>query len=325
MHKIDLFSYNKLLSINIMNNCSGSTNSFNKLLITGVYSEKMSRKNQKYITMDRDTNAGFTLIELSIVLVVLGLMIGGIMSVINQENRRSKQVDLKTKMDAIEKALGTFVKKNSRLPCPADGTYAITVAQFGKEGGTAGIGTCSNGATYDGNGNRTADTTPPTANFKLSNTAGGVVPVRALGLPDEYAFDPWGGRFTYAVDVRMTATSSFSTYTQIDATGSFTINDGSGNARITNAIAVVLSHGANGHGAYQLSGTRKTAGSTNANEQTNCHCTSAAAAGAWANTFVMGANTVTTNTDLRTSFDDTLRYYTRGVLLTNGDTLTESK
>lgn len=263
--------------------------------------------------------------ELSIVVVILGLMVGGIMAAINQETRRTKQADLKTRMDAIEKALGAFVKKNGRLPCPADGTYVITVAQFGKEGGTAGGGSCGNGATYDANGNRTANATPPTANFKLGNTAGGVVPVRSLGLPDEYAFDPWGGRFTYAVDIRMTATSAFSTYSQIDATGSITVNDGAGNARVANAIAIVLSHGQSGHGAFQLSGTRKNAGLTNANELINCHCTSAAAAGTWSSIFVAGASTTTTSTDQRTNFDDTLRYYTRAVLLTNSDTATESK
>ncbi len=270
-------------------------------------------------------NHGFSLIELSVVLLILGLMIGGIMSAMTQESRRTKQLDLKTKMDAIEKAIGAFVKKNNRLPCPADGTYVVTVANFGKEGGTAGGGTCGNGATYDGSGIRTVDSTPPTANFALGNTAGGVVPVRTLGLPDEYAFDPWGGRFNYAVDVRLTATSAFATYSQINTTGSITVNDNSGNARLTNAISVVISHGQNGHGAYQLSGTRKTAGSTNANEQTNCHCTAAAVAAAFSSIFVMGANTATNSSDLRTVFDDTLRYYTRGSFLANSDVVTEIK
>lgn len=281
----------------------------------------MTTKTKKH----NGVNSGFSLIELSIVLLILGLMIGGIMSAMTQELRRTKQLDIKTKMDAIEKAIGAFVKKNSRLPCPADGAYVVTVANFGKEGGTAGAGTCGTGATYNVSGIRTADTTPPTANFVLGNTAGGVVPVRTLGLPDEYAFDPWGGRFSYAVDIRLTATSAFATYSQINTTGSITVNDNSGNARLTNAISVVISHGQNGHGAYQLSGTRKTAGSTNANEQINCHCTAAAVAAAFSSTFVMGANTATNSSDLRTVFDDTLRYYTRASFLANSDVATEIK
>ena len=134
---------------------------------------------------------GFTLIELSIVVIVLGLIAGGIMAALTQNTRREKQISLIQKMDAIELALTKFVKKNGYIPCPADGTYAVTVANFGKAGGTAGGGTCINGATYDGNGNRTADTTPPTANFSSGNTVGGVAPVRTLELPDGYAFDPW--------------------------------------------------------------------------------------------------------------------------------------
>lgn len=299
------------------------------MLITWVYSAIMSKKYQKYLAVNKLVSCGFTLIELSIVIVILGLMIGGIMSAINQENRRSKQADLKTKMDAVEKALGAFVKKNNRLPCPADGTYAITVASFGKEGGTAGSGSCGDGATYDvTTGIRSADTTPPTANFKLSNTAIGVVPVRALGLPDEYALDPWGGRFTYAVDIRMTATSAFSsTYSSIDNSGNFTINDGLGNVRLSNAIAVVVSHGQNGHGAFQLAsgGTRKNAGSTNANELINCHCTNAGVSGTTSNIYVMGGSTATSSSDQRTNFDDILRYYTRGSFLTNSDAATEIK
>lgn len=273
----------------------------------------------------RQINSGFSLLELSIVLLIFGLMIGGIAAALTQDARRSKQTNLKMKIDAIEQALGAFVKKNNALPCPADGTYLLTSTYFGQEGGTIGDGTCSTGAAYDGNGNRVSDPTPPTANFSLGNTVGGVVPVRSLGLPDEYAFDPWGGRFTYAVDKRMTATGAFTTYSSIDSTGSITVNDNAGNSRLTNAITVIISHGENGHGAFQLSGTRKNSGSTNANEQTNCHCTSGAVASTWSSIFVMGATTATSSTDLRTVFDDITRYYTRGNFLSNSDIPTENK
>ncbi len=270
-------------------------------------------------------NHGFSLIEISVVLLIFGLMIGGIMSAITQETRLAKQTELKIKMDAIEKAIGAYVKKNNYLPCPADGTYALSVANFGLPGGTAGGGTCSNGATYDGNGNRTANTTPPTVNFYLGNIAGGVVPVRALGLPDEYGIDPWGGKFSYAVDKRFTAANAFTTYPLVSTTGGITVSDDGGNAIISNGIAVVFSHGQNGHGSFQLSGTIKNAGSTNAHELVNCHCTNAAVAGIYSGSFFTSLTTATSSSDLRTVFDDTLRYYTRANFLTNNDTATESK
>lgn len=268
---------------------------------------------------------GFSLIEISVVLLIFGLMIGGIMSALTQETRIAKQAELKMKMDAIEKAIAAYVKKNNYLPCPADGTYTISVANFGLTGGTAGGGTCSNGATYDGNGNRTANTTPPTVNFYIGNIAGGSVPVRALGLPDEYAIDPWGSKFSYAVDVRFTATRSFYDYSYVDSTGGITVSDDAGNTILTNAISIVLSHGQNGHGAFQLSGTIKNAGSTNAHELTNCHCTSAAVASTYNANFFMSRTTATSSSDLRTVFDDTLRYYKRANFPTSLDVVTEYK
>ncbi len=267
---------------------------------------------------------GFSLMEISIVLVVLGLMVGGIASALTQDLRRTKQINLKNKMDAIEQALGAFVKKNNRLPCPADATYTITNVRFGFEGSTAGT-SCITGATYDGNGNRSANPTPSTANFYISTFAGGVVPVRTLGLADEYAFDSWGGRFSYVVDTTMTATDSFTSYfLNYPFASKISVNDISGSTNTTIALAVVLSHGANGHGAFQLNGTRKNAGITNTNELTNCHCDNTGTAGVFSNSFVSGRNTAS-STDLRDSFDDVLRYYTRGSFLTNTDVATEIK
>lgn len=269
-------------------------------------------------------NSGFSLIELSMVVLILGLMIGGIVAVLTQESRRTKQVELKMKMDTIEKALGAFVKKNNRIPCPADGTYLVTNTYFGKEGGTVGAGNCGNGATYNGE-SRTADTTPPTANFLITYVAGGVVPVRTLGLADEYAFDPWGGRFTFAVDNRFTATDAFTTYQSNDTTGNITVGAEYGTTILTNAITVVISHGENSHGAFLLSGARKNAGSKNTFEQGNCNCSSTASASPYQGLFFIMANTTVNNADLLYSYDDITRYYTRNNFPTNSDTATEIK
>jgi prepilin-type N-terminal cleavage/methylation domain-containing protein len=271
-----------------------------------------------------DKNSGFSLIELSIVLLILGLMIGGITAVMTQEARVAKQSQLKTKMDAIEQALIAYVKKNNRLPCPADGTYLITNSYFGIEGGTTGDGTCSTGASYS-SGNRTANPTPPTANFKsLTSSAGGVVPVRTLGLSDEYAFDPWGGRFSYFVDIRMTATNSFSTYSPTYVLGAgTTIYDAGSNVITQNPLVIIISHGPNGHGAFQLSGKRKNAGSTNGWEQLNCHCDATGTETPYVAQFGIVGNMTDNSNDLRAASDDILRYYKRGVFLTSTDVITE--
>jgi prepilin-type N-terminal cleavage/methylation domain-containing protein len=278
--------------------------------------------------------AGFTLLELSVVIIVLSLILSGIMTIITQEVRTTKMAELKMKMDAIEVALQNFRRDNNRLPCPASLTTAVTNAQFGVTAATPG--TCTGGA--------------PAANYSDgSNTVAGMVPVSSLGLPDDYAFDPWGGKFTYAVDKRVTGSLTLTgaptntepkgvlnnhlppgtsgTYYGPENTtiGTMTVNDLAGNARTTKAIAIVLSHGPNGHGAFLLSGTRKSIGSNNTNEQENCECNSAATAAVPPvdTTFVMGPNALSTAGDLTYSFDDIVRYYVRAQLLSAGEVLNE--
>ena len=262
---------------------------------------------------------GFTLIELAIVLAVLSLMVAGVASVAAQKIRRQHATELQSQMDTIEKALQDFRQRNNRLPCPADLTYDQSSQYFGVEGATAG--TCTTGA--------------PAANFTYTSgsvtTAGGMVPVRTLGLPDGDAYDPWGGEFYYVVDTRITGKDAFTTYTVTDdgtRIGSITVMDGSGypaktkgQAKTTSAVALIMSAGENGHGAYQFGGGgRKSFGSTNSDEQQNCHCNSTAQAQTFDNIFVQHPATITNNADASTGFDDVVRYYMRSSFLSIADT-----
>jgi len=299
--------------------------------------------------------AAFTLIELAIVIGVLSLLIAGIMSVVSQTTRRAKQVDIQTKLDAIEAELIDFRRLNNRLPCPADATLAITSQYFGVE--TIAPGACTNTAVYSNGSDLGTDGgtyVAQSANFKYTfntyynaydtadstydtatnvTTVGGMVPVKTLGLPDEYAFDPWGGQFFYAVDQRMTAANAFITFpatyaaTSANIPGSIIVKDGSGNYRtptaappntdptapLSSAIALIMSFGPDGHGAFQLSGTRKSTGNANANTLINCHCSNAAATTAgnpFTNIFIQAPATSTGPSD-PINFDDIVRYYLR--------------
>ena len=250
---------------------------------------------------------GFSLLELSLVVTILALLMAGILNVATQRIMAGKQAELVMKMDAIEAALLAFRKANKRLPCPALGS-APAGTTFGVE--DSHPGSCS-GAAFT-----SADTF----------TVGGVVPTRTLALPDDYMFDPWGNRFTYAVDNRMTTSSptpAFTLYSSTDSSvGSITVKQSTTavTPMTSKAIAIVLSHGPNGHGAFQLSGVRKNFGSTNLDEQKNCHCTSAAAAATFDSTFIQSTGHES-STD--TGFDDTLRYYLRSDFLSGTELLIE--
>ena len=116
---------------------------------------------------------GFTLVEIAIVLVIVGMIVAlfaTITSTLISSQRRQTTV---AHLNAVDSALIQFVVQNQRLPCPADGQIAA---------GTAGAGT--EGARNAGG---------------CVLQARGVVPWVALGMGEQDATDGWGKRITYRV------------------------------------------------------------------------------------------------------------------------------
>lgn len=116
--------------------------------------------------------SGFSLVELTIVLVVIGLMMSMILPASTAFVDLQRRRETSSKLTNVDTALLAFVITNKRLPCPADGTVVSGTADAGTEmrSGT----TC------------TAQTT-------------GVVPWATLGLTEADITDGWGARFTYRV------------------------------------------------------------------------------------------------------------------------------
>jgi len=284
--------------------------------------------------------AAYTLLELSLVLVVLSLLVAGIIQLVTQNTRRDAMTEVKRKMDAIEAELLDFSRRNGYLPCPADSSVAITSQYFGIQAipsstGITGASTtaCVNTAMYNNYSDLASDggtyAAQSAAFYDGAHTVAGDVPIKTLGLSDEYMFDPWGGRFFYAVDQRMTMSSAFSTNPVITASttvGTISIEDGSGNYKVqasgglAGAIAVIMSYGPDGHGAFQYNGgKRKSVGNNNLSTLTNCDCSNAAAAtGSSLTTFVQAPATSTSSND-PANFDDILRFYMRGSFLSAAD------
>jgi prepilin-type N-terminal cleavage/methylation domain-containing protein len=123
---------------------------------------------------------GFTLIEVAMVVVVIGLLltilIGMSASLIAQQRAQTTR----SRLANIDTALALFVAANKRLPCPADGRVAS--ATGGEE-------------------NLDPNPPPPVPPTRLcaGNQQHGVVPWRALGLSGADIEDGWGTRFTYRV------------------------------------------------------------------------------------------------------------------------------
>lgn len=235
---------------------------------------------------------GFTLLEMSIVLVIIGVVTGGIMVVFSKSIERRQAQETQVKMQAIQQALLDYRRAFGRIPCPADVTLSLSSASFGTE------------SSNSGNDCAGANNVVLTA----STVYLGMAPVRALRLPDGMAIDGWGRRIMYAVDKNLAATDAFSTVAISDATTRLTIKDAGAATKTASAVYVLLSYGPNGHGAYPRSGGSRIANNSGAaDELENCNCNSSAATGTLNATFVQKPATLD-------AYDDVVAYSLRSEL-----------
>jgi len=241
---------------------------------------------------------GFTLIELTVVLTIISVMVGGSLVLLVTSTQQAAFNSTVATMDAIEKALLNYSAAFSRIPCPSSLTALSGSASYGIEAGTTaggvGTGECVTGMT-------------PAANYEAASSGAeeGGVPTRALRLPDSYMYDGWGHRLRYAVNPAYTVTTAAQCPT---ASRAITVNDSTGTARSTAAIYAIISHGANGHGAYTPSGIIVNAASTNTDELQNCNCTSTGAPNAsYVPTYIQKAP-IPNSASPHNSFDDIVAF-----------------
>lgn len=195
--------------------------------------------------------SGFTLIELAIVLMIVGLLLGGLLVPLSAQMDQRNISDTQKAMSEIKEAIIGFALANGRLPCPADPTIATGSTNAGKE--------------------RTTCT---------SANSTGVLPWATLGVNET---DAWGNRYTYRVTSDFADAIASSTYggctpSPIPTLASFALcsvgnlNVWSSAAKVTNIAAavpaVIISHGKNGAGAWTSQGTQRAA-SSNADELEN--------------------------------------------------------
>jgi prepilin-type N-terminal cleavage/methylation domain-containing protein len=252
---------------------------------------------------------GFTLLELSIVLTLIGVILGMGLVILTATTQAAQFNTTVARMDAIHKMVLNFAVANDRIPCPGDLTLTTSSANYGYEAGAGsgsspgvGTGVCSGGSM-----------SPVANNVASSGTAEGAVPTRALKLSDDYMYDGWGRKIRYAVDPTYTVAGSLPvtgvcTATATPDASAITVDDASGAARTSMGAYALVSHGANGHGAYTSGGVMMNTGSTNTAELGNCNCSSAGVANAtYVPTYVQKAPTIdpTTTTD---NFDDIVTY-----------------
>lgn len=242
---------------------------------------------------------GFSLAELAVAFVIIGLLLAGALMPISAQLEVRNISDTRRTMDAIRDAIVGYAQATGRLPCPADGTLAMGAATAGSE-------------QWDSANNR-------------CTTSVGVVPWGTLSVPET---DAWGRRFSYRVTNAFSDAISKTTYefTQTVSPANAALNSPAAQST-TNACvptttptlssfalctlgdiavftrndtthvaspigtgipAIIVSHGKNGFGAFQTNGTRVTGSGTidgngvpaiNADEAANASGTTTASPG----------------------------------------------
>ena len=204
--------------------------------------------------------AGFTLVELAVVVIIIGFLATMGISALNVQQANAAVSATKKNQDTIKDALTGYLGRKKRLPCPAVDTLGGLDA------------TTRNGL--------------PPLNCK---TYFGLVPYLELGLPRSVALDGWEHFISYAVSPTWATTynSAISpapggntTNTTVNAFNVGNVGTITVNTRIPaslnpptviangaspygqsppGAVIALISNGLNGAGAYTAKGTQQTA------------------------------------------------------------------
>lgn len=201
---------------------------------------------------------GFSLIELSIVLVIIGILMAGAM-----QTYRVSVVDntYRTTSGALTDssvAIGNFIGENLRMPCPANPTLPPSDPNFGKEycpgrngNPVLAVGSCTGGTT--GVCRYTGGTVKINGVDTVVNVLVGGIPFASTGAAEVSQIDGYGNKLKYAVTEILTDTTTYkSTYAGVPVE-SYNFKTNAFEAA-RNVAAILISGGKNGKGVYTRQG-----------------------------------------------------------------------
>lgn len=235
-------------------------------------------------------NKGFSTLELSIVLIIFGMVMGAVLTTLSFYNKQKSVTDTAEAFDVSTSAVVTFQGNNGRYPCPAAPQAARGTANYGREQ-VNGAGNCitgngvvvasTPGLDQDGNGidDRVFIGALPFAtmldpdNNPLTDDG-----VQEVPLTDKSSYDGYNQKLTYAVSENLTRITTYN-----DSYGAINVVDENSNTLVrereddnnngvldageddnNNGILdaaqfahfVIVSHGENGRGSYTSNGTQ---------------------------------------------------------------------
>jgi prepilin-type N-terminal cleavage/methylation domain-containing protein len=199
--------------------------------------------------------SGFTLIELTIVILIGGILISFMGTALLAFMKRNEISKTKFNMEKVQIAMTQYFHINGHYPCPAPRTSGPEDADFGRQV----TDVCNSPAAFAGT-------------VKSNGVRIGAIPTRTLNLPDKFMADAWGQKFTYAVTESLATEHSFKA-----EEGKIIIEDSASHSLITpvgSGHFIILSHGRTGNGSFPISGSLTRSISctifTNSVDEENC-------------------------------------------------------
>jgi prepilin-type N-terminal cleavage/methylation domain-containing protein len=165
---------------------------------------------------------GFTLVEMAIVLVIVGLLISAFLAPLSAQRDLNDYAKARTDLEQIKEALYGYAIINGRLPCPTTQTNPA-VAGYGEEA---------------------VNCAAPAAEGYLPWKTLGVREIDSWGTIRTATANPWNGYWRYRVNPN--AAVPFALNTPFGAI--LSVQDSAGNALTANAespLAIVFSAGKN--------------------------------------------------------------------------------
>lgn len=184
---------------------------------------------------------GFTLVELAVVLVIVGILLGSVIGTLSSRIETTRKSDTVDELNEIKQAMMAHAFVHGYLPCPdcADNNGGCATASVGDVGDGAADYDATTEACFEGDG-------------------AGNVPWVTLGLGRS---DAWGTRYRYAVQseysIQKLDPITHTPFHLNSIGGVFAIEepdyvaDPTGTAShnlATRVVAVIFSHGKNGFG-----------------------------------------------------------------------------
>ncbi len=212
--------------------------------------------------------SGFTLIEVAIALIIIGILIAPLVQAYNA-SRLNKAIHTTTgNITVVQTALEKYALKYAKYPVPSRPGLSSEDPNYGSEYTGGGIAACTVNTLDVCSATGLRDVVTPAGNDPVYI---GTIPFAALGLPEEYSRDGYGGRMTYAVTASLTSATTFN-----DANGVIRVvrKDGTDTDGVSkNAHYVIVSHGTDMVGTIGLNGNYVNTCPTTATtaDQTNCN------------------------------------------------------